>query len=563
MEVPEFSHEHSALFAWFLTRSKLRELIDGETSAENNHSENSKILLSVAGALNMLGLGNIHEPETLFVEPLNCLTKEEATNALKKLSGGLEPKFLEDLKLSILDTGLVRQYMPVRSVEVGSGESCAMLAQSLITDSPDQTGSPLCLFDNLYGMAIIYKDGRWRNVCFANWLWKSYILGMPPNLIEQHMKNTANSLSEGALIAYQIMAPILSDEVKKGFRELKVPELTLQEPEELFTLIQKMEKQITIFGQGLKLWFRGQTKDFLTPDRDTLVQKNITPYSSVRDSSLIPTLYRYIDDYTSTTSNFGRLVRHIGDWANNAKILLPPPYVILDVTGTKPYTPGPVPEKATSRVTFYMAGKPHMNIPSLRDLGPYTLTEITDENDNIIDSYIKLHNPSLQGFREMLLLQHYGCQTPYLDITHDPYIALWFALNKLITVPEYEGKLHVNPVKVIEGPPSEWPTIYVFILHPTKHPVIDTSDILKDSQFLRPKVQKCGLLGGAGNLARNYAARFIALKLRLGPKFLSIKLPSANEVFPTSSEDAGLKRLLELEANPDNDRLFKVYDVIQ
>jgi len=190
-----------------------------------------------------------------------------------------------------------------------------------------------------------------------------------------------------------------------------------------------------------------------------------------------------------------------------------------------------LPVEAEARVSFYMAGSPHLDIPSL------------------------------QGFREMLLLQHYGCPTPYLDITHQTHIALWFALHKLTSVSE--GKIKAERIRSIEGSPEEWPTIYIFLLDPSLHPVIDTSTILADSPFSRPKLQKCGLLGGAGSLARNYAARYIAIKLRLGHGFLAMELPETHKLFPKPSEDKGLEELLRLEGRYDNDKLFRVYDVIE
>jgi hypothetical protein len=137
---------------------------------------------------------------------------------------------------------------------------------------------------------------------------------------------------------------------------------------------------------------------------------------------------------------------------------------------------------------------------------------------------------------------------------------MWFALHKLTKVAP--GSFQAAQTCAVAGtPPSAWPVIYVFFLHATRHPVLDTSKILDNTDYLRPQVQKCGLLGGAGNLVRNYPARFIALRFRLGPGFASASLPPVQALFPPPSEDAGLRKLLELEAHPMNDRLFPVYSV--
>ena len=546
------------IFSWAMMRGRLKEYEqwtpNSNESGLSDEAKKKAYIVSIAGTLNFLGLHNLDEPESLLIEPAHCFDPQEIAKILASLPGGLDSKLLGSLKLDLLDPYLVRQYMPVQSVEIGAGGSATMAAQNECSDA-----IPAVLFDPLYGMAIIPKEGRWRQICFADTIWRNRIIGMSPNLISQHLARTLDSLSEGVLIAKQFLSSALPEEAKEHFENLSIPELVLHSPDDLSVAIRDLHNALAKSGVDLKLWFRGQPTDYLVPDRTILVQNGMAKYCSVRDSSLIPSLYRNIDFHNAQPSRFMRLVRHLGDWAVTAKSLLPPAVTILDSEGRIPYRPKPVALTAQSRVTMFMAGRPHLDIPSLQDLGPYSLFEVLDKDGNVIDSYMKLHHPSLQGFRTMLLLQHYGCPTPWVDITHDCGIALWFALHRLDRLDE--GTFKAERVGAVGNNPEEWPTIYVFALNPKLHPVIDTTSILAGSRFVRPQVQQCGLLGGAGNLARNYAARFIALKLRLGPGFSSVVLPRVEEIFPPKSDDSGLRDLLEAETHPKNDRLFRVYDV--
>jgi len=409
-------------------------------------------------------------------------------------------------------------------------------------------------------MAILRDGKSWRGVNFAGQLWRQRAAKQPLERRQQFLAAyLPAALSDGALLGRDSFKDVLPD-VRHIDDVLQVPEIAVESPAEFRRLIDRLQAQLASGPSGFRLWFRGQTRDYLVPDRSGVVDSGFCEYRKVRDTSLIPSLYRSIDAQTETPDGFMKLARHIGDWAADAQVLLPEASSIVGRESGAPYTPKAVPEEgAHVRASIAMAGAAHAKIPGISDLGPYSIFEVTDTKGRLIDTYIKLHHPALAGARKMILLQHYGCKTPWIDITHDAEIALWFALHELtLTAPD---AYRADRVAAKGLDQSLWPTVYVFVLHPKHHPVVDTATVLSNSIFQRPQLQKCGLIGGAGSLARNYAARFISLKVRLGPGFASTRLKRVEELFPPAAEDAGLARLLEFATTPDNDRLFPVYHV--
>ncbi len=150
---------------------------------------------------------------------------------------------------------------------------------------------------------------------------------------------------------------------------------------------------------------------------------------------------------------------------------------------------------------------------------------------------------ALTSYQRGLLLQQYGAPSAYLDITSDSEIAAWFATHRCTN--NAEGKMQYENYFWDDSDPENWPTIFIFPLVKGAHPYMDLASILSTSHALRPARQKCGLLGGAGNLARNYCARYLGLKIRLKPGFTLSNPVSASELFPSATEDNALSFLKE------------------
>jgi len=169
--------------------------------------------------------------------------------------------------------------------------------------------------------------------------------------------------------------------------------------------------------------------------------------------------------------------------------------------------------------------------------------QINDTSDDEEVVSVKDWHLAARAFQEGLILQHYGCPTASIDITSDAKVALWFALN---TRKSNNGKVTFEPFRWSGSDPSQWPTVMVFSLNP-RHPFLDTGTILNESSVLRPQRQNCGILGGAGNLARNYGARYISFKIRLAPVTDWSSELSAEYLFPGPDEDPALGSLLAAE----------------
>jgi hypothetical protein len=191
---------------------------------------------------------------------------------------------------------------------------------------------------------------------------------------------------------------------------------------------------------------------------------------------------------------------------------------------------------------------------AFEDMGPYTIWTVTGPDGNVIDQYIKAHRPGHDTVRRNLILQHYGAPTPFIDVTRDIRVAEWFALNQ-ITV----GANGLSMSGMV-NPPFREPVIYVFLVPHGLAPIVNTEELVTPEESLRPHRQACAVLGGPGNLYRNAASRFIALKIKFADTFTPLDLPTAQHLFPGPDEDNTLKRLLDWYKVPnDLPRAFPVY----
>ena len=201
----------------------------------------------------------------------------------------------------------------------------------------------------------------------------------------------------------------------------------------------------------------------------------------------------------------------------------------------------------------------HEQAPQLRDLGFSTRWTVFSKDGSVIQRYEKRHHLALSAYMRGLLLQHYGAPTAWLDITRDSTVARWFALQTMQRTPD---GVRASPHTWGGTDPSRWPTVYVFPLVYGLSHFLDSETILQNTPALRPQRQRCGLLGGAGNLARNYGARYIGLKIRLAPGFTFEGLPAAGDLFPGPEEDQMLRELLEHQGSLEEPRQYPIYEVL-
>ena len=425
-----------------------------------------------------LGLSNPHEKTALTIEPAHPIQAPFLGKAFDnlKINSALSSAH-EQSKLSLLSLKMLAYYAP------GSHS---------VNQKKADLQEPLYLLDPLYGF-IFWKEGnRIRNHCFAIEVWEAHLRSMPKKLSRELWSNRAdNMLSAGALAGRFLFDNILPAEVDPLKRSM-TPEIHVGSEAELTELVREINKSAEKVPE-VKLWFRGQNKDYLTPNRLELAKVGVVPYSNIIESDFTPSIYRKYDAYLENIEYFESFILELAEWVYCAEKLA--------------------------------VSNGEVNV----DVSTKGVAAVTSEG--------------ITSYQRGLLLQQYGAPSAYLDITKSPEIATWFATHSFTN--NEEGKMRYQNYNWNGSAPESWPTLFVFPLIKGLHTYLDLESILSNSGALRPVRQQCGLLGGAGNLARNYCARYLSLKIRLKPGFKLSNPVAASELFPSDSEDSALRFLKE------------------
>ncbi|WP_454694927.1 hypothetical protein [Achromobacter aegrifaciens] len=351
--------------------------------------------------------------------------------------------------------------------------------------------APLYLIDQLYGFTFFLQaDGQFHNHCLAIDFWQSRLATMPPWLANELWKFRADAmLSGGASSGRMLFRNIIPPESDR-FKMSQAAELVIRSESHLLDILAAL-KEGSSKDPNVQLWFRGQGNDHQVPNRAPLFPYRLTPYSNIPESSLIPSIYRSFDAHLESFDLYEQLLHELTEWVAAAKQIIPDNTLF------------------SSRFT---------------QQNPHALS-------------VK----GLTSFQRGLVLQQYGAPSAYLDITKDLMTAAWFATHACTQ--GKDGVLNFSSRAWKDHDASTWPTIFVFPLVQGVHPFLDLSSILPSDLALRPTRQSCGLVGGAGNLARNYCARYVGLKLRLHPDFRICNPVPAAHLFPSDEEDPAMLHL--------------------
>lgn len=484
------------------------------------------------------------EPELLGPYPANPFPKEEWPERLREAGfGDLNPEVVFGAGLQLASRALVLAYLSV-------------IHKPMIADQLSQASSDTVLFDPLAGMVLWREGQRTRNQHLA---WGSIVRWLkqsPENAKVLRGRGIQNEiLGEGAIIGRELFSEVLHSQARRAYERFEVAETVARDRCEFDRRVEQLETAVARHGGDFQLWFRGQTRDFLIQDRSVLARDRVTPYSNIRDSSLVPSLYRHADIHFDEPKRYEAFARGLGEWNMAAGILSAAARV-----ETRPFVgfsapPTDIPVGTVLRSTISIVPNSE-NASPLFGIGMQSVRELVTPEGKIIDRTLVDLDPGRQAIKRGLVLQHYGCPTPWLDITKDPEVALWFALHQFSSfTPEGASLTRYSAWPTAQ---REWPTIYVFALSEGKcHPFLDTERLVAPALALRPSRQRCGLLGGPANLVRNYGARLIALKIRLGAGLASTDLRPAEYYFPPKGEDPMLGGLLSgMIANADRTRLF-------
>jgi hypothetical protein len=374
----------------------------------------------------------------------------------------------------------------------------------------------------------------------------------PEPLRQMLIQKKADHFSLGRSLLMRVIVPWLRRPAKFALDSAGIPTIFVENQTELEALVDDIKNACLRSPIKIRMVLRGQTSEYQLPDRSQLAIAGVCPFSDVRDHSFVPSFYRRYDDFLDEMNTFREFLLQMQDWSLYSDLVFGDPAQYLAMNGT-PYVPKELNSPCTVKASYIFSGGPTAN-RALEDMGPYTRYEVIDSEGNLLDEYIKQHRPGYDTVRRNLVLQHYGAPTPYIDVTDGIRIAEWFALNTLTI--NADGLSTIGTLKA----PFRKSAIFVFLVLQDLAPIVDTVALVDTNKSLRPHRQECALLGGAGNLYRNAASRFLGLKIKLADGFIPVGLPTAAWLFPGPDEDNALKDLLSryrLAANDKN--LFPVY----
>jgi FRG domain len=260
-------------------------------------------------------------------------------------------------------------------------------------------------------------------------------------------------------------------------------------------------------GTNYELWFRGQPREYTLQDLTEAAYAGICPWRSVRDFSLVPSLYRSINDKLQDLR------------AYSEDLLELQAYTLFMDSVTKTFRGEDRPVSAPS------------TNPLPKGWHEYRFTMSMIPSDGGEDRIASDSTNGFAGLQRSFFLQHYGLPSPILDITNDPEVALFFAQHRVTRQNRFER---------ISQPAN--PVILCLILDKQRDRFLPSEALMMGNRLLRPLNQRCGLLCGASLVTRNYYSRFIAVRIILdGPLECAHKQEA---LFPGPEEDDFLARLI-------------------
>ncbi len=290
-------------------------------------------------------------------------------------------------------------------------------------------------------------------------------------------------------------------------------ELTVSSRAELNDLVARLQQNLAS-RPDLQLWFRGQPQEWLSEDLTDVALLGICPWRSVRDPSLVPTLFRKLRELWVGWKEYASILLEFGRFCTFLEEFLDIPAYELRL--------GPVPAKLLGSEFDGVAPRFTVEWSNKEEAHDYEMT--------------------FRGLQKMFFLQHYGLESSVLDITHDLDVALFFANHQI----ENQRYVQVgpNPARIL----------YIMILQAGLDQFLDSRQISEKYRLLRPLRQQCGLIAGACMINRNAYARFVSIRVHLKGDVEYANLDPAY-LFPSSAEDNFLQGLVEFQRKHGTTRL--------
>lgn len=353
-----------------------------------------------------------------------------------------------------------------------------------------------------YGIFFYHDNGKLYRLSLDIEMYKRYKDKLPKNIpLKQE-----EMLDVGA-----IRGQHLTNNIKKSTTDIVEYSIsTRAELDDILNLINQGSKKTP----NLEIWYRGQPDDYLMTDYTDEKYEEILPYRKIRDSSLVPSLFRHTSLFQSNYKDYYNMLEE-----------------------TQKYVLGMEHELGISDIVERKENENTKDFFNHSAWGAYDTgmtTTSTDEVGNILS--IKDSYPGFFALQKSFFLQHYGLPSPVLDITSSIDVSLFFAQN---TIKD-------DKYQKISFEDNE-PVIYIMALDKTLDLFMSSDKLRHHHKLLRPMRQKCGIIAGASMMSRNYYARFVTIKIRLKNFIEYDSVITPEYLFPSIEEDTFLKKLLEIQ----------------
>jgi hypothetical protein len=173
----------------------------------------------------------------------------------------------------------------------------------------------------------------------------------------------------------------------------------------------------------------------------------------------------------------------------------------------------------------------------------YSAQDMEDSGDQVLSRFGQVCLDLSMGMNHNLadllstLLQHYGLVSPYLDLSSDLRVALFFSSHKFVPSSNASTYRYVgnNGGKSI---------LYIFRHDANEMAHYAHDRVLHSLEPLRPKRQSC-VICRSSPFALNLAGLYLVAAVQLNFEIPVEERLSASDLFPDSSEDTFLAALLE------------------
>lgn len=339
--------------------------------------------------LRILGQHNTVETHGLTYEPVLL---PRASQGRDRLSRHAPPQLkgldLAAMGLVLVDGKMIQEYLPLSHFDTGPVRAAF---------------GRTTLVDPLYGIAFFEAEGRWREFAFAvDDLFRQ--TENNPVLRDILFRTPGDVLDTGLHVGAAMLKDLLPAAARDAQARHEIPEVRVGSLAELHAWaadLQALKSQYPKLG----VWFRGQPNEFLTPDRSQAVTRGAMGHARSRDASLVPSVYRGFSAHYANKTTFSRFLGSLFTWYDATRRLIGPEYEVVPL-GAPP-----------SR-------------PALGDHAEFSVhTRYQDQAGAMVGGHTKHYHRQSDFLGNGLLLQHYGCPTPFLDITSSIDVAHWFATH--------------------------------------------------------------------------------------------------------------------------------------